>query len=324
AKLDITERRVPQDGRIQVRHRDNLVDHRVSSLPAQHGEKITLRILDTKRGLKALDTVGLSPVDLKRVRVAITRPEGMVLVTGPTGSGKSTTLYTMIRELNTPDVNIMTAEDPVEYELSGITQVPVRANIGVTFETVLRSFLRQDPDIMLVGEIRDIETAEIAVKAAITGHVVLSTLHTNSAPASIGRLSHMGLARYLIADSVKLVVAQRLVRRICPSCRQAAPTQDDLVRLVGEGTRERLARACAGRGCPECQNTGYNGRIPLFEIMEVRSPQMRELILSGAGADAIGKRAGEEGMRTLSEAALDAVAAGHTTVKEALDILLSD
>jgi len=324
SNLTITERRRPQDGQVRAVIKGKKIEFRVSTIPSLFGEKVVLRILGGAKLKETLEELQFSPRDVEVVRKALQSPHGLLLVTGPTGSGKSTTLYTMIRQLNTPDVNIMTAEDPVEYELAGITQVPIRSAIGVTFEAVLRSFLRQDPDIMLVGEIRDLETAEIAVKAAITGHIVLSTLHTNSAPATIGRLTHMGLAPYLVADSVKLIVAQRLVRKICGKCRAPAPANEEMLRLIGEGEKEKLAKAQAGRGCPHCARSGYAGRMPLFEVMEIRSPEMRNLILTGAGADQLGKQAAAEGMRSLREAALDAVAAGETTVDEALNILLSE
>jgi type IV pilus assembly protein PilB len=324
SNLVITERRRPQDGQVRAIIKGKKIEFRVSTIPSLFGEKVVLRILGGAKLKETLEELQFSKRDVEVVRKALQSPHGLLLVTGPTGSGKSTTLYTMIRQLNTPDVNIMTAEDPVEYELGGITQVPVRAAIGVTFEAVLRSFLRQDPDIMLVGEIRDLETAEIAVKAAITGHIVLSTLHTNSAPATIGRLTHMGLAPYLVADSVKLIVAQRLVRRICRKCRAPSPANEEMLRLIGDGEKDRLAKAFAGKGCAACRKSGYAGRMPLFEVMEIRSPEMRNLILRSAGADELGKQAVAEGMRSLRDAALDAVAAGETTVEEALNIILSE
>ncbi len=324
SNLIITERRRPQDGQVRAVIKGRKIEFRVSTIPSLYGEKVVMRILGGVKLKEHLEELQLSPRDLQVCAKALQSPHGLLLVTGPTGSGKSTTLYTMVRQLNQPDVNIMTAEDPVEYELAGITQVPVRAAIGVTFEAVLRSFLRQDPDIMLVGEIRDLETAEIAVKAAITGHLVLSTLHTNSAPASVMRLTHMGLAPYLVADSLKLVVAQRLVRRICPECRGPAPASEESVRIIGEKHRDRLARACAGKGCDACHNSGYKGRMPLFEVMDVSTPELRELILSSASLDKLTRQAQAEGMRTLSDAALDAVAEGETTVEEARDIILSD
>ncbi|MFI5345978.1 MAG: ATPase, T2SS/T4P/T4SS family [Elusimicrobiota bacterium] len=324
ANLVITERRRPQDGQIRAVIKGNKIEFRVSTIPSLYGEKVVLRILGGVKLKEKLEELQLGPRDLEVVAKALQSPHGLLLVTGPTGSGKSTTLYTMVRQLNKPDVNIMTAEDPVEYELAGITQVPIRAHIGVTFEAVLRSFLRQDPDIMLVGEIRDLETAEIAVKAAITGHLVLSTIHTNSAPATVMRLTHMGLAPYLVADSLKLVVAQRLVRRICSKCRIPSPPSEEIAHLVGADKQDKLAKACVGRGCPACRNSGYKGRMPLFEVMDVHTPELRALILASASLDQMTKQAQAEGMRCLGDAALDAVAAGETTIEEALNIILSE
>ncbi|MBI5245666.1 MAG: Flp pilus assembly complex ATPase component TadA [Elusimicrobia bacterium] len=324
SNLVITERRRPQDGQVRAEIKGRKIEFRVSTIPSLYGEKVVMRILGGVKLKEKLEELQFSPRDLEVCAKALQSPHGLLLVTGPTGSGKSTTLYTMVRQLNQPDVNIMTAEDPVEYELAGITQVPVRAAIGVTFEAVLRSFLRQDPDIMLVGEIRDLETAEIAVKAAITGHLVLSTLHTNSAPASVMRLTHMGLAPYLVADSLKLVIAQRLVRRICPECREPAPPSEEAIRIIGEAHRDKLAKACAGKGCAACHNSGYKGRMPLFEVMNVGTPELRALILASASLDKLTKQAQAEGMRSLAEAALDAVAEGATTVEEARDIILSE
>ncbi|MFI5360939.1 MAG: ATPase, T2SS/T4P/T4SS family [Elusimicrobiota bacterium] len=324
SNLIITERRRPQDGQVRAVIKGRKVEFRVSTIPSLYGEKVVLRILGGVKLKEKLEELQLSPRDLEALAKALQSPHGLLLVTGPTGSGKSTTLYTMVRQLNKADVNIMTAEDPVEYELEGITQVPIRAHIGVTFEAVLRSFLRQDPDIMLVGEIRDLETAEIAVKAAITGHLVLSTLHTNSAPAAVMRLTHMGLAPYLVADSLKLVVAQRLVRRICRLCRVPAAPSEETTRLIGVERREKLAKACVGRGCDACHRSGYAGRMPLFEVMNVNTTELRTLILSNASLDKLTKQAEAEGMRTLRDAALDAVAAGETTVDEALNIILSE
>ncbi|MFI5363953.1 MAG: ATPase, T2SS/T4P/T4SS family, partial [Elusimicrobiota bacterium] len=324
SNLIITERRRPQDGQVRAVIKGRKVEFRVSTIPSLYGEKIVLRILGGAKLKEKLEELELSPRDLDVMAKALQSPHGLLLVTGPTGSGKSTTLYTMVRQLNKADVNIMTAEDPVEYELAGITQVPIRAHIGVTFEAVLRSFLRQDPDIMLVGEIRDLETSEIAVKAAITGHLVLSTLHTNSAPAAVMRLTHMGLAPYLVADSLKMVVAQRLVRRICRECRAPTAPSEEIVRLLGPDRREKLAKACVGRGCDACNRSGYKGRMPIFEVMNVGTPELRGLILAGASLDKLTKQAEAEGMRSLGDAALDAVAAGETTIEEALSIILTE
>ncbi len=324
SNLIITERRRPQDGQVRAVIKGKKIEFRVSTIPSIYGEKVVLRILGGAKLKETLEELELCARDLDVMAKALQVPHGLLLVTGPTGSGKSTTIYTMVRQLNKADVNIMTAEDPVEYELAGITQVPIRAHIGVTFEAVLRSFLRQDPDIMLVGEIRDLETAEIAVKAAITGHLVLSTIHTNSAPATIMRLTHMGLAPYLIADSLKLVVAQRLVRRICKKCRVASPPTEETLRLLGSERQEKLAKACVGKGCDACRRSGYKGRMPIFEVMNVNTPELRSLVLAGASLDKLTRQAQAEGMRSLGDAALDAVADGETTVEEALSIILSE
>ncbi|MBI5202025.1 MAG: Flp pilus assembly complex ATPase component TadA, partial [Elusimicrobia bacterium] len=240
-----------------------------------------------------------------------------------TGSGKTTTLYTMIAVVNRPDINIMTAEDPVEYELPGIVQVHVKPQFGLTFEGVLRSFLRQDPNVMLVGEIRDLETADIAVKASITGHLVLSTLHTNSAPTTITRLTHMGLASYLIEDSVKLIMAQRLVKTICPKCKVEEDASDEFRRLLTPEESERVGRVWRGAGCAACGKTGSAGRKPVFEVMTIRSPEMRQLILNSRTADAIAEQAIREGMTPLRAAALECVLAGESAPNEALRVMLA-
>ena len=325
ANLIITERRRPQDGQIRAAVHGKKVEFRVSTLPSINGEKIVMRILGGAKLKSNPDQLGLAGRDLDAVRKALESPHGLILVTGPTGSGKTTTLYTMIASLNTPDVNIMTAEDPVEYEIGEITQVQIRPQIGLTFESVLRSFLRQGPDIMLVGEIRDLETAQIAVKAAITGHLVFSTLHTNSAPATIVRLTHMGLAPYLVADSVKLIVAQRLVRVPCAACVVKAPLKPEIRRLLSDEEAALLPAEVAGPGsCAKCHNTGYGGRKPLFEVMEIRTPEMRQLILTTQSADSLGQQSAKEGMTGLRRAALLALSRGETTVEEALGIILAE
>jgi type IV pilus assembly protein PilB len=324
SNLVITERRRPQDGQVRATIKDRKIEFRVSTIPSIHGEKVVLRILGGASLKPGTGDLGLSLRDHEATRRALESPHGLLLVTGPTGSGKTTTLYTMLREINKPEYNIMTAEDPVEYELAGLTQVQIKPHIGLTFESVLRSFLRQDPDIMLVGEIRDLETAEIAVKAAITGHLVLSTLHTNSAPGTIMRLTHMGVAPHLVADSVKIIIAQRLVRKICPKCRAPAPAAPEVGRLIGKPDDPRLAAAQSGQGCAACDKTGYKGRMPIFEVMEIRTPEMRQLILASASVDQMAQLAVKEGMQDLKEAALDAVGSGQTSVDEALSILLSE
>jgi len=322
AELSITERRLPQDGQFRATINGKKIEFRVSILPSAYGEKIVLRILGGTKIKKGLGELGLSDKNSQFIEKALRTPHGLILVTGPTGSGKTTTLYTMLGMLNQPDVNIVTAEDPIEYRLPGITQTHVQPGIGLTFEAILRSFLRQDPDVMLVGEIRDLETAEIAVKASITGHLVLSTLHTNSASATIARLTHMGLAPYLVAASVKLVVAQRLVKVLCPDCKTEVPIGEEERRLLNEGELSRLQRVYRSAGCRKCHQTGYAGRQPVFEVMPVQSPGMRQVILTENSGDRIAEQAVREGMVTLREAAMDLVARGETSLPEALKIIL--
>ncbi|MEO7191462.1 MAG: type IV-A pilus assembly ATPase PilB [Vicinamibacterales bacterium] len=320
ARLDIAEKRLPQDGRIKARFVDRGtnrdIDFRVSVLPTLFGEKIVLRLLDPE-GLKLdMTKLGFEPSALSRFDAAIRKPWGMVLVTGPTGSGKTNTLYSSLAQINEPTVNIMTAEDPVEFNLPGVNQVPVRENIGLSFAQVLRSFLRQDPNVILVGEIRDAETASIAVKAALTGHLVLSTLHTNDAPSSINRLVNMGIEAFLVANSVNLVCAQRLVRRICTGCKE--PHDIPVARLIDAGVAPDLAATFTpshGRGCDRCHGSGYKGRVGVFEVMEM-SEGLRELILANAPASELRKRAVQEGMLTLRMSGLLKVGAGHTTLEE--------
>jgi type IV pilus assembly protein PilB len=274
-------------------------------------------------GKKTLEELDFCPLDLRRVSTALAAPHGLILVTGPTGSGKSTTLYTMIRSIATPDVNVLTVEDPVEAELPGVTQVAVRPDIGVTFEAALRAFLRQDPDIMLVGEIRDGETAEIAVKAAITGHLVLSTLHTRGAPSTAMRLVHMGVPAYLVAACLELVIAQRLVRRLCPACRQRGPASETDLRPLSDEERARYAEVWAAPGCDECRGTGCVGRRALFEVMPVTNG-VKKLLLAGATPDQIGALAESEGMVTLRRAALALVEAGEIGLAEVAEVCLGE
>ncbi len=320
ANLDISERRLPQDGRIKIRinhaGRRKEVDFRVSSLPTLFGEKLVLRILDREKLPLDLAKLGFEPESFKKFERAIRRPYGMVLVTGPTGSGKTSSLYTSLHQLNTPEVNILTVEDPVEFNFPGINQVQTKEQIGLSFATALRSFLRQDPNIILVGEIRDIETAEIAIKAALTGHLVLSTLHTNDAPSSINRLLNMGLEPFLVATSIHLICAQRLVRKICTECKQK---QDTPVKaLIDVGFPPPIAKSVTtyyGSGCPRCNDSGYKGRIGLFEVMEV-TPAIQEMILTGVNPSHIRECAKQEGMITLRESGLEKIRAGITTVEE--------
>ncbi|HEY4486028.1 MAG TPA: type IV-A pilus assembly ATPase PilB [Nitrospiria bacterium] len=324
ADLDIAERRLPQDGRIKMQVGEKKVDLRVSTLPTLFGEKIVMRILDKGNLTLDLTKLGFDPVALENFMKAISSPYGMALVTGPTGSGKTTTLYSALNYVNTIDVNIMTAEDPVEYNLLGINQVQMKDEIGLNFAAALRSFLRQDPDIIMVGEIRDYETAEIGVKAALTGHLVLSTLHTNDAPSTINRLLNMGIEPFLVASSVILILAQRLVRRICKECK--AEEKIPIPVLVKAGMSEEDAKRAVcfkGKGCTNCNDTGYRGRLALYEVMPI-SEEMRELVLQGASSDEIKKRAISLGMMTLRMSGMAKVKEGLTTVEEVVDSTFSD
>jgi type IV pilus assembly protein PilB len=320
AKLDISEKRLPQDGRIMLKMnlggRKKQLDFRVSTLPVLWGEKIVLRLLDKENLRLDMTKLGFEPESLVKFEKAILKPYGMVLVTGPTGSGKTNTLYSSISRLNQPDTNIMTAEDPVEFQLGGVNQVQMKEQIGLNFAAALRSFLRQDPNIILVGEIRDFETAEIAIKAALTGHLVLSTLHTNGAPETITRLMNMGIEPFLVATSVHLICAQRLIRRICKDCIETVEVP--IPALIEEGFTPEEAKTVKiqkGRGCSVCNNTGYKGRCGLYEVMEV-DDEIRELVLVGASAVELKKKAIERGMITLRRSGLIKVAAGMTTLEE--------
>jgi type IV pilus assembly protein PilB len=320
ARLDIAEKRLPQDGRIKIKTKisgkTKDLDYRVSVLPTLFGEKIVMRLLDKDKLMLDMTKLGFEAESLRKFETAILKPYGMVLVTGPTGSGKTNTLYSALSRLNTPEVNIMTAEDPVEFNLSGINQVQTREQIGLNFAAALRSFLRQDPNIVLVGEIRDFETAEVAIKAAMTGHMVLSTLHTNDAPSTINRLMNMGIEPFLVATSVHLIVAQRLVRRICTFCKE--PMEMPPAALVSAGFSEHEARTLKlfkGRGCDRCNNTGYKGRVGLYEVLEV-DDEMREMILSGASSYELRQKAIQAGMLTLRMSGLQKVRDGGTTVEE--------
>jgi type IV pilus assembly protein PilB len=320
SKLDIAEKRLPQDGRIKIRFAaegaTKEIDFRVSCLPTLFGEKIVLRLLDKDKLMLDMTKLGFETDSLKKLELAIAKPWGMVLVTGPTGSGKTNTLYSSIAKINTLETNIMTAEDPVEFNLVGVNQVQVRENIGLNFAAALRSFLRQDPNIILVGEIRDFETAEIAVKAALTGHLVLSTLHTNDAPSTINRLMNMGVEPFLVASSVNLICAQRLVRRVCANCKADHPHAPQA--LVEAGfTQDEAQRVIPkkGNGCEKCNQTGYKGRVGLYEVMEI-TDELRELILVGASGLELKRKAVEEGMLTLRRSGLCKVMDGVTTIEE--------
>ena len=318
AELDIAERRVPQDGRIRLRMFNKNIDLRVSSLPTVFGEKIVMRILDKSNLNIDLTKLGFDPNALKKLTRAIDQPYGMVLVTGPTGSGKTTTLYSALSRVNRTEVNIMTAEDPVEYNLDGINQVNVHEEIGLTFAAALRSFLRQDPNIVMVGEIRDIETGSIAVKAALTGHLVLSTLHTNDAPSTLNRLVDMGIEPFLVASSVNLIMAQRLIRRLCTNCRAATVLHPEVLDELGMSAEEAQDLVVyEGAGCVNCNNTGYKGREGIYEVMPV-TPGIREMILDRAPTSEIRTLAMQEGMLTLRAHALMKLKSGITSVEEVL------
>ena len=322
AKLDISEKRLPQDGRIKIRvkvdSRSRELDFRVSTLPTLFGEKVVLRLLDKEKLMLDMTNLGFEPDSLVKFQRNISKPYGMVLVTGPTGSGKTNTLYSALQSLNTVDTNIMTAEDPVEFNLPGINQVQMKEQIGLNFAAALRSFLRQDPNIILVGEIRDFETAEIAIKAALTGHLVLSTLHTNDAPSTISRLMNMGIEPFLVATSVNLIQAQRLIRRVCKNCKKEHPTPHEALVEIGFSAEEAKAlKTYKGRGCPSCNDTGYKGRIGLYEVMEI-TDEIRELILIGASALELRKKSIEDGMVSLRDSGLQKIRNGVTTIEEVL------
>jgi type IV pilus assembly protein PilB len=320
AKLDISEKRLPQDGRIKLKmklnEKNKELDFRVSILPTLFGEKIVMRLLDKDNLRLDLTKLGFEQESLAKFEEAIFKPWGMVLVTGPTGSGKTNTLYSALSKVNSPEVNIMTAEDPVEFNLPGINQVQMKEQIGLNFAATLRSFLRQDPNIILVGEIRDFETAEIAIKAALTGHLVLSTLHTNDAPSTINRLMNMGIEPFLVATSVLLIAAQRLVRRICASCKEEVDMQPQALLNLGYKKDEvGTFKVFKGRGCDKCNNTGYKGRVGLIEVLNV-DDEMRDLILSGASAIELKRLAAERGMISLRRSGLYKIKEGITTIEE--------
>jgi general secretion pathway protein E len=320
ANLNIAEKRVPQDGRIDIKVAGRPIDIRVSVLPTSFGERIVMRLLDKTRTFAKLSALGFASRDFKIIEENIKRPNGIIYVTGPTGSGKTTTLYSVLGELNTPDVNIITVEDPVEYQMMGIGQVQVKEKIGLTFAAALRSILRQDPDIVMIGETRDAETAQIAVQAALTGHLVLSTLHTNNAPASITRLLDMGVEPYLIASSVNLIVAQRLVRKLCEFCKKTyTPTKDMLESI---GLTEKTAKGITfyqAVGCDECNKTGYKGRQAIFEMMSM-SEEIAHLTMERADTGRIRKQALSEGMTTLLDDGVRRIKDGITTIEEVISV----
>ncbi len=325
SKLDIAERRLPQDGRIKLKlGKRKEIDFRVSVLPCLFGEKTVLRLLDKANLQVDLTKLGFDEKALKDFMAALDKPYGMILVTGPTGSGKTTTLYSALNYLNKPGTNIMTAEDPVEYNFLGINQVHVREDIGLTFASALRAFLRQDPDIIMVGEIRDFETAEIGVKAALTGHLVLSTIHTNDAPGTINRLLNMGIEPFLVSSSVILILAQRLARRVCTQCKEEEKVpRHALVNLGFPEDQLDGLKVYKGKGCPACNGTGYKGRIALYEVMTV-GDEMKQLILEGASTDDIKKMAVSGGMRTLRMSGLSKAREGITSIEEVLRATFGD
>ncbi len=320
SKLDISEKRLPQDGRIKIKvkvdNRSRELDFRVSTLPTLFGEKVVLRLLDKDKLMLDMTKLGFEKESLEIFQRNIAKPYGMVLVTGPTGSGKTNTLYSALQSLNTPETNIMTAEDPVEFNLPGINQVQMKDQIGLNFAAALRSFLRQDPNIVLVGEIRDFETAEIAIKASLTGHMVLSTLHTNDAPSTISRMVNMGIEPFLVATSVNIIQAQRLIRRICKDCKEEISTLAEALVEVGFSAEEApTIKTYKGRGCEVCNQTGFKGRVGLYEVMEI-TDELRELIIIGASAIELRKKAIELGMITLRRSGLQKIREGITTIEE--------
>ena len=325
ASLDIAERRLPQDGRIKMKiGKGREMDFRVSSLPTIHGEKIVLRLLDKSNLQLDMTKLGFEPPQLVDFNDAIHRPFGMILVTGPTGSGKTTTLYSALVDLNKVADNICTAEDPVEYNFAGINQVQTKEEIGLTFAAALRSFLRQDPDIIMVGEIRDYETAEIAVKADLTGHLVLSTLHTNDAPSTVTRLLNMGIEPFLVSSSLNLIVAQRLARRVCMKCREEIKIPPKALADAGmKPERIRLTKSARGKGCEECSGTGFRGRVALYEVMPIKE-EIKDLVLRGGSALDLQREAVRLGMKTLRQSGLTKLEEGVTTLEEVLRVTAPD
>jgi type IV pilus assembly protein PilB len=320
AQLDIAERRLPQDGRIKIRMGQKEIDFRVSTLPTIFGEKVVMRLLDKSNLQLDMSSLGFDPQALQLFEKAILAPHGMVLVTGPTGSGKTTTLYSGLHRLNTVETNIMTAEDPVEYNLAGVNQVQMKAEIGLNFAAALRAFLRQDPDIIMVGEIRDYETAEIAIKAALTGHLVLSTLHTNDAPSTVSRLINMGVEPFLVAASTNMILAQRLARKICNSCKEEITVPRQALVDVGFAPDESKGLSCyQGKGCMECNDTGYRGRVALYEVMLI-TEDIKDAILQGASVNEMKELGRKHGMKTLREAGLQKIREGMTTIPEVMRV----
>ncbi|HEB49130.1 MAG TPA: type II secretion system protein GspE [Desulfobulbus sp.] len=316
ARMDIAERRLPQDGRIEIRIADKNVDLRVSTLPTAFGERVVMRLLDKSSVLLSLTDIGMSDRDLAIFNDLIKASHGIILVTGPTGSGKTTTLYSALSEINRPDINIITVEDPIEYQIDGISQMQVNAKINLTFANGLRTIVRQDPDVILIGEIRDLETAEIAIQSALTGHLVFSTLHTNDAASAVTRLIDMGIESFLVTSSVNAILAQRLVRKICDNCREEYEPADGELATIGL-TRDQLAGKTLqrGAGCPECLNTGYRGRLGIFELM-LLDQDLKSLILTTSDSGQISRQARKNGMLTLREDGINKILSGITTIEE--------
>jgi type IV pilus assembly protein PilB len=324
SNLDIAERRLPQDGRLKIRASNRDIDVRVSTLPTIYGEKIVMRILDTAGASHDINKLGIEPELLAVLKNALNQPHGIMIVTGPTGSGKSTTLYACLNHLRDPTMNITTVEDPVEYRLAGINQVQVKSDINLTFAACLRSILRQDPDIVLIGEIRDKETVEIAIKASLTGHLVLSTFHTNDAPSAITRLINMGIEPYLLSSSLNLIIAQRLVRKICEKCKERTTLSEQVLkRLKIDPARIKDANLCRGKGCNACGNTGYHGRLPIFEFL-VMDHEMRDLVTATANEAQLRAAARKKGYGGLLESGVTKMLQGLTTAEEVLGVTFSD
>ena len=324
SNLDIAERRLPQDGRIELTVGGNQIDLRVAVLPTMYGESVVLRVLDRSHVQLDLDRIGFLPDDLTHFRALIRKPNGIVIVTGPTGSGKTTTLYAALAELNTVETKILTAEDPVEYDIDGLCQCQVNEDLGLTFARCLRSFLRQDPDIILVGEIRDLETAQIAVQASLTGHLVMTTLHTNDAPSSIIRLLDLGMESFLLTATIEGIVAQRLVRVICPKCKEEyEPGEEELMELALRPEDIKGRRIFRGRGCDNCHKTGYRGRMAIFEILGM-DDEIRDLVMHEASTTQIRDYARQQGMRMLRESGLMAIYEGQTTIDEVVRETIAD
>ncbi len=325
SELDIAERRLPQDGRFKVKIEDKVVDLRVSVIPTVFGEKVVMRILDRSSLVLDLTKLGFEGEDLHVFDEMIRKPYGMILVSGPTGSGKTTTLYSALSTINSPDQNILTIEDPVEYQIHGVNQTQAKPEIGLTFAAGLRSFLRQDPDVILVGEIRDLETAEIAIKAAMTGHLVFSTIHTNDAPSTITRMTDMGVEPFLVTASVIMIVAQRLTRRICPRCKEAFVPTPEMIKALGLESHQHSEglKFYRGAGCDFCNKTGYRGRVSLYEILVVND-RIRQSVVDGASIMEIRRLAKEQGMRSLRQSGILKVLEGVTTVEEIISVTIAD